>query len=310
MRVTAPIDFVILSYNRKDRLKLNIERILQVPDQHLINSIIVVDNASTDGTVEMLKEFPRVTCLAQKVNTGVTIGRNIGARYASAEIIIFLDDDVICPSNICQHTIELFNNNPSAGCIAYKIYDVQQNSYSMEKEVRLVCAFFGAGFACRRQAMAGINYMDEDYFYGAEEIDLSLRFYNAGYEVLFAYDVVLGHHAPPKKLTTAQQKTKIYHWNYCWLLFYWKHFPTKDLWRYMVHLQLSLLWYSIKKTRSPIPPLKAFLKFIGNRNKISNRRKVKRPEVISFYNDYETQPVHYNKSIIRGILKKLKLFTF
>ena len=304
----APIDFVILSYNRKERLRLNIERILQLPDQHLVNSIIVVDNASTDGTAEMLREeYPQVRCLAQSTNTGVTVGRNIGAQHAEAEFIIFADDDVLCPLNICSRTMELFRNNTKAGCVAYKIYDVLQGWYSMEEEVRLVCAFFGAGFACRREAMAEIGYMDEDYFYGAEEIDLSLRFYNAGYEVVFAHDVTMEHYAPQKNLTKTQQKTKIYHWNYCWLLFYWKHFPRKDLYRYVVFLQLSQAWYSIKKTGSVVPPMRAFVKFMRTRNKIANKRAVKRREVIDFYNDYETKPVHYNKSIIKGLLKKLGL---
>lgn len=309
MHATAPIDFVILSYNRKDRLQLNIERILQLPDQQLINNIIVVDNASTDGTVEMLKVYPRVTCLAQATNTGVTIGRNIGAQAAEAEFVIFLDDDVLCPMNICSRTMELFTNNKKAGCISYRIYDVLPDSYSLNEDVRVVCAFFGAGFACRREVMASIGYMDVDYFYGAEEIDLSLRFWNAGYEVLFAYDAVVEHHAPVKKLTKEQLKTKIYHWNYCWLLFYWKHFPTKDLYRYVLFVQLSQLWYSMKTTGSVIAPFRAFFKFLKMRNKIVNKRKAKRAEVIAFYNSPDTRPVHYNKPIIKGILKKLGLST-
>ena len=55
-----------------------------------------------------------------------------------------------------------------------------------------------------------------------------------------------------------------------------------------------------------MPPLRAWVRFVRNRNKIANKRRVKRREVIAYYNSYETRPVHYNKPMWRGILKKLK----
>lgn len=92
------ISIVIPTYNRKDTLRQCLQAaISQDYDSY---EIIVVDNGSTDGTGEMLRrEFPQVSCLRQKQNSGPAAARNAGIHRASGSIIVFTDDDCVPPQN-------------------------------------------------------------------------------------------------------------------------------------------------------------------------------------------------------------------
>ena len=105
----TPISLIIPTFNRKDLLKRAVESALrsQVPTE-----IIIVDDGSTDGTDEMLRQnFPFANYLFQP-NQGPAAARNRGIREAQGEWIAFLDsDDEWMPGKLAAQ-IEFFNQNP------------------------------------------------------------------------------------------------------------------------------------------------------------------------------------------------------
>ena len=87
------LSIIIVSYNTKDYLEATLQSIKQSVD-HLNKEIIVVDNASTDGSPEALKsQFKWVKLIRNNQNLGFAAANNIGIKQARGEYILFLNSD-------------------------------------------------------------------------------------------------------------------------------------------------------------------------------------------------------------------------
>ena len=83
----------ILSFNRRDYLKITLEKVFEQSYKNI--EVFVVDNASTDGTIEMVKkEFPQVRLIQLKKNIGIA-GWNEGFKNAKGEFVLVLDDSFL-----------------------------------------------------------------------------------------------------------------------------------------------------------------------------------------------------------------------
>ena len=84
--------------------------------------VIVVDNGSTDGTADALRQaYPAVTVVALDRNTGATAGRNAGIAVAKGEIIFILDSDASLGRETLGRIVEKFAAEPALGVVACKI---------------------------------------------------------------------------------------------------------------------------------------------------------------------------------------------
>ena len=116
---------IILNYNKKNDVLECIDSIYKQDYREFV--VIVVDNASTDGSVESVRtSYPEVHLIRNKVNLGAVAGRNIGWRFAEEnfdyEYLLFLDNDVILSSDFISKLITLFTNNTNIGIASGKAY--------------------------------------------------------------------------------------------------------------------------------------------------------------------------------------------
>ncbi|MBI1815260.1 MAG: glycosyltransferase family 2 protein [Deltaproteobacteria bacterium] len=89
---------IIPTYNRRDSLRRCLAAVTR--QDHPDFEVIVVDDASTDGTGDMVqREFPHVRCLRQDINTGSTIARNNSISMCGGDLVVFTDDDCIPPAH-------------------------------------------------------------------------------------------------------------------------------------------------------------------------------------------------------------------
>jgi glycosyltransferase involved in cell wall biosynthesis len=112
----APLITVIIpTYNRKEK---TLRAILSVLEQGRNDvEILVVDDGSTDGTVEFLTEQKLPITLLQKENGGVSSARNFGIKHAKGAYIAFLDSDDTWLPNKLNAQIEYFNTHPEASLV-------------------------------------------------------------------------------------------------------------------------------------------------------------------------------------------------
>src|SRR2546423_3826789 len=87
------VSIIILSYNTKDFLR-NCLQSVYIRLHELNYEVIVVDNASSDGSAQMVKkEFPKAHLIENKKNVGFAAGNNIGAKRAKGDYILLLNSD-------------------------------------------------------------------------------------------------------------------------------------------------------------------------------------------------------------------------
>jgi GT2 family glycosyltransferase len=252
------VSVIVVSMNRKEML----ERCMRsVQKQALPNlEIVVVDNASCDGTGELVQRlFPGVRYIYLSNNLGVAGGRNHGARISTGEFCVFVDDDaVFADDDTLDRMVSYFHSDDRLGCIAFRILS-QSDGCEEYKSIPRVdkrailgdyeCSYFcGAGFACRRSVFMELGLFWDPLFYIGEELDLSYRLMNRGHKILRASAISVVHYETP----LARVKGK---WIYygvrsrCWVAV--RHLPWVNVFSH------TLLWWgyffiSACRSRQPV----------------------------------------------------------
>lgn len=114
---------VILSYNTKDITRQCLESLIKTvtDNKPLPIEIIVIDNGSTDGSVEMIKSFSNVKTIFNAKNLGYPRGNNLGLRSASGEYILFINSDIIFGQVDLKKIIDYLDQNKDIGALTVKV---------------------------------------------------------------------------------------------------------------------------------------------------------------------------------------------
>lgn len=191
------ITFMIATRNRVDELEKTLHACLQ-QDWAAIE-ILVVDDGSTDGTYERVRQkFPTVNIVHREKNQGSIAARNDILRRAKGDYIIGLDDDSrFIEHDACRRIVERMETEPDLGIISFQAIG-PENPERMTEEGRLRgewhCGSFAAcGVAIRRAMLEKSGLFPEYFFHAYEEPDLCIRAWDAGYRVLQWNDIVVYH---------------------------------------------------------------------------------------------------------------------
>jgi len=118
------ISVIIPTYNRSHYLKKSINSVLNQKYENI--EIIVINDASTDNTQQIIEEFNnnRIIHIKNEKRIGANSSRSIGLRTASGKYIAFLDDDdYYCDDYKLKNQIDLFNKNKNIGFVGSGYYD-------------------------------------------------------------------------------------------------------------------------------------------------------------------------------------------
>lgn len=203
----STVSIVILTMNRSAHMQNVLKNIsLQ---SYLPSEIIIVDNNSElkeqKNNENLAKQYSADYFLMDE-NLGVSGGRNYGLKRANGDIIIEIDDDAEfeCKAAI-EKVVKYFREDKSIGILAFSIFknknfDVRREEFPFfQKKKKIIneltpCGWFiGAGHAFRKEIFTKVNYYNDFYPYGQEEIDFSIRVIDSGYQLLFARDIRIFH---------------------------------------------------------------------------------------------------------------------
>jgi GT2 family glycosyltransferase len=202
------VSVILVTMNRRDNLRRCLESVYRQNFTEM--EVIVVDNASSDGTGEFVRqEFPAARYCRTETNMGVTGGRNHGMRMAQGELCLFLDDDaVFADDRAVSRASSYFREAPELVLIAFRILkpsDRQEEYKSIPRADKKVidgdydCSYFcGAGFACRRSTAHAAGLFWDPLFFMTEELDLSYRLMDNGQRILRASTICVIHEEIPK----------------------------------------------------------------------------------------------------------------
>ncbi len=192
--------------------------------------IFVVDNASSDGSVEMVGAlFPDVFLIANQGNRGFAAANNQAIRLATGRYVMLLNPDTVIHRGALETMVQFMDDRPEAGAIGCKLLNADgsvQHSirrsptfsvalhdstilgrFSLFRErvsdfkmedftfdsVREVDATCGAALVVRKDLLDEVGLLDEGYFIFIEELDLCQRIRGRGYKIYFVPDATITH---------------------------------------------------------------------------------------------------------------------
>ena len=115
------LSIIIVNYNVKEFLQ-NLIHSIEKASSNLKKEIIIIDNASDDGSVDFIREkFPQIKLIANQKNLGFGKANNIGLKEATGKFILLINPDTIVAEDTFEKMIKFFELNPSAGLAGCKI---------------------------------------------------------------------------------------------------------------------------------------------------------------------------------------------
>lgn len=221
---------IVLAWNHKEDTHEALQFFMQ--DLYPNKKIIVVDNASTDGTSDMIKaEFEAVEILQSEENLGVSGGYNLGIDYAvaqNADYILIANNDITIDQNMISRLVETLEKNPDAGIAMPKIYhyfgdqtrlwctgahwrrfpptvkmsDFNRRDWKMGSKPISIEFAPSCVLLLRKQLIETIGKFDTSFFFYFDDWDFSKRSRQAGYEILFVPEAWMWH-----KVSKSTQKS-------------------------------------------------------------------------------------------------------
>lgn len=196
---------IIVNYNGRQHLERCLPSVLEAGPPA---EVIVVDNASSDGSAEcVVTTFPQARLIRNEANLGFGRGANVGAHEARGGCLVFLNPDTVVEAGWLEALVAALEAHPEAGLVTSRILllgdPARINTCGNEVHVsgltlcrglgqersalaqaHEVGAASGAAFAIRRELFQALGGFDESFFMYMEDTDLSWRARLAGYRCL------------------------------------------------------------------------------------------------------------------------------
>jgi GT2 family glycosyltransferase len=226
---------IIVSWNTEALLR---DCLRSVYDQLPPNTgVIVVDNASRDGSVDMVRqEFPQALLICNPENVGFARANNQGIATSAAQYILLLNSDTVVKAGALQRLVDFMDAHPQVGAAGPMILNpdgsLQTSCYpfpSVKRELwrlfhldtfraygvyamdrwrsaeREVDHILGACLILRAEALAQTGLLDEDYFMYSEELDLCYRIKLKRWKLVWVPEAQVIHYGGQSTKQTAQK---------------------------------------------------------------------------------------------------------
>jgi GT2 family glycosyltransferase len=217
--------------------------------------VVMVDNASADGSVEFVRErFPLVKVVQSGANLGFAGGNNHGLPHCRGRFVFFLNNDTALEAGALEALALAISGNPavkvfapflvnyrerhladSAGDCVYNsgsVFSFSHYPVSMFTQRRFVCSPCGGAAVYAREVLDRIGAFDEDFFLNFEDLDLGYRAQHAGEKVLFLPEVMV-YHKGSATLGGKRSALSTYYAERNFPLFVLKNFPAANLVRFI-----------------------------------------------------------------------------
>jgi GT2 family glycosyltransferase len=258
------LSIIIVNYNVKEFLQ-NCINSIQKATKNITSEIIVVDNASDDGSVELLQaQFPEVKLFINEKNLGFSAANNIGLKYSSGKYLLLLNPDTIVEENTFDTLIDFFQKTPDAGLAGCKILNPDGTlqlacrrsfpgpwtsfckvtglsslfpkskifarynlTYLDENKTYEVDAISGSFMMMKREVFEKIGGLDEIFFMYGEDLDWCYRVQKSGYKVYYVNSTQIIHYKGESTKRSSLDETKLFY--NAMHLFVKKHLATSFL---------------------------------------------------------------------------------
>lgn len=257
MPAGARLTIVIVSYNTRTDLARCLQSLADTPAAVPLE-VVVVDNASEDGSTELVRmRFPAVRLIEAGGNLGFARANNLGIRATTSELVLLLNSDTVVPPSAVDRMVHALDQHPGVAALGPRLVDGAGNPElswgammspvaewrqkrlmrglaardaavaaevdRLSRSERVVDWVSGACLLVRRTAAEAVGLLDERFFMYTEDIDFCAALRAKGWQVLFtpAAEII---HLRGRSAATAPAATNL-RYRQSHLAFYRKHHP-------------------------------------------------------------------------------------
>jgi GT2 family glycosyltransferase len=269
------LSIIIVNYNVCHFLEQALQTINKAV-KYLAVEIIIVDNNSVDGSVEMVKaKFPDITLIENKINLGFSKANNQAIAKAKGEYILLLNPDTIVEEDTLFKCCNFLDEHPDAGGLGVKMLDGKGNflpeskrglpspavafykisglaalfpksrifgkyhlGYLDKDQINEVEILSGACMFLRKSVLDKTGLLDEDYFMYGEDIDLSYRIIKAGYKNYYFPEARIIHYKGESTRRTSVNY--VFTFYRAMIIFATKHFSSKNAGLFSLLINLAI----------------------------------------------------------------------
>jgi GT2 family glycosyltransferase len=270
MARVADLSIVLVCWNNRDYLEPCLRSLFEAGLRHRFD-VVVVDNGSTDGSQAMVREtFPQVELIENDHNAGLSRASNQGIAATTGRYVLLLNDDTLVNAASLDALVAFLDATPDAGAAGGRLLNPDGTfqagsadfstlheeflmatglgerlwpgypSYLDPEEVKAGGWLSSACLLLRRDALAQVGLLDEEYFIYGDETDLQYRLQRAGWKVYYLPSVTTIHYGG-RSMDRWRRRKMVYRGK---LLFYRKHYGS----RRTTALRLMFAVLSLAKT--------------------------------------------------------------
>ncbi|WZL73650.1 glycosyltransferase family 2 protein [Clostridiaceae bacterium 35-E11] len=256
------LSIIIVNYNTKELTKQTLNSIF-TKTHNFLYEVFVVDNASTDDSIEMIQEeFPQVKLIQNAQNLGFSKANNIAIRQSKGRYILLLNSDTVVIDDCLEKCIQHMDKHVNIGALGCKVILPDGNldlackrsfptpevsmyrilglsklfpkskkfgqynlTYVDENEIHEIDCLVGAFMMIRREVIEAVGLLDEDFFMYGEDVDWCYRMKEAGWKIVYYPKAQIVHY---KGGSSKKKNPKlIYEFYRAMYLFYNKHYKRK-----------------------------------------------------------------------------------
>lgn len=259
------LSILIVNYNTRE-LTLDALRSVYRSQTKYTFEVILIDNHSTDGSVEAIKEeFPQVTIIENQENVGFAKANNQGIRRAAGRYILLLNSDTIIQPDTLEIMLRFMDQHPNIGASGCKVvlpdgsldkacrrgfptpsasfyyafglaklfphvpkFNQYQLSYLDPDDDYPVDCLVGAFMLVRREVIDHVGMLDEDFFMYGEDVDWCYRIKKAGWEIYYYPKTSIIHYKGAGK--KRKSRKVVYEFHRAMILFHRKHYQKSYSW--------------------------------------------------------------------------------
>lgn len=206
---TPRISVVVLTHQRADEVLHTLARLSELTERPVI---IVVDNASTDGTAaQITARFPSVRVVQAGTNLGAA-GRNLGVQHVASDYVAFCDDDMWWERDSLSRAVALLDAHPQVGVLSARVVVGADDEVDPTCLRMLASPLDSAGSpgpvligymagACvfRTALFRQVGGYEPRLFIGGEEELVAIDVLEAGYRIVYCERIIVHHHPSPAR---------------------------------------------------------------------------------------------------------------
>lgn len=189
------VNVIIVTYNRLDYLQNCLESVQRQTYRNF--DITVVDNNSTDGTIQFLQQYRGIRTIFLDRNIGCPGARNIGIINTKGDLLFFVDDDGSLEPDVIEIIVNEFVNEPELGAVVASIDENGKwliRPYESEQKKRIYLPEFQGQGAINRIIFDKLGLYPTQFIYGAEESDLAFRMLDNKFRIVFQPNAITHHY--------------------------------------------------------------------------------------------------------------------